>query len=64
VVAAAPLLVLAGVPKPTVVGSARAVGNTMKFGLLAPLPAVVLGLRSKLQLETPAQTSWTSWEPL
>jgi len=62
--AADPLLELAGVPKPKVVGVARAVGKTMKFGLLAPFPAVVFGLRSKLQLETPAHTSCTSCEPL
>jgi hypothetical protein len=56
--------VLAGEPNPTVVGTARAVGNTMNKGLSAPFPAVVLGLRLKLQLETPFQTSGMSCEPL
>ncbi len=53
-------LVLDGEPNPTVVAMALAEGRTTNTGLLAPFPAVVFGLRSKLQLEIPCHTSCMS----
>ena len=56
----APELVLDGEPSPTVVATALAEDRTTNMGLLAPFPAVVFGLRSKLQLEIPCHTSCMS----
>ena len=53
-------LVLDGELSPTVVATAPAEGRTKNTGLLAPCPAVVFGLRSKLQLEIPCHTSCMS----
>jgi hypothetical protein len=53
-------LVLDGEPSPTVVATALAEDRTTNMGLLAPFPAVVFGLRSKLQLEMPCHTSCMS----
>jgi hypothetical protein len=53
-------LVLDGEPSPTVVATALAEDRTTNMGLLAPFPAVVFGLRSKLQLEIPCHTSCMS----
>jgi hypothetical protein len=53
-------LVLGGEPNPTVVATALAEGRTTNTWLLAPFPAVVFGLRSKLQLEISCHTSCMS----
>lgn len=54
------VLVLVAVGNPMIVKTALAVGSTVKVGLLAPYPAEVFGLRSKLQLDIPYYTRSTS----